>query len=45
VGAAASGATDSGPVKIYILAGQSNMQGKGGIEGDGGNTLRSLVNE
>jgi len=31
------------PVKIYILAGQSNMQGKGGIEGDGGNTLRSLV--
>lgn len=32
------------PVKVYILAGQSNMQGKGGIEGDGGNTLRSLVN-
>jgi hypothetical protein len=32
------------PVRIYILAGQSNMQGKGGIEGDGGNTLRSLVN-
>ena len=31
------------PVKVYILAGQSNMQGKGGIEGDGGNSLRSLV--
>jgi len=32
------------PVKIYILAGQSNMQGKGDIDGDGGNSLRSLVN-
>ena len=32
------------PVKIYILAGQSNMQGKGAIEGDGANSLRSLVN-
>jgi len=31
------------PVKVYILAGQSNMQGKGGIEGDGANTLRHLV--
>lgn len=31
------------PVKIYILAGQSNMQGKGAVEGEGGNTLRSLV--
>ncbi len=35
---------DEPPVKIYILAGQSNMQGKGGIEGDGANSLRSLVN-
>ncbi|PXA04410.1 hypothetical protein DDZ13_07720 [Coraliomargarita sinensis] len=32
------------PVKIYILAGQSNMQGKASVEGDGGNSLRSLVN-
>jgi len=32
------------PVKVYILAGQSNMQGKASIEGDGGNSLRSLVN-
>ena len=32
------------PVKIYLMVGQSNMQGKGGIEGDGGNTLRHLVN-
>ena len=32
------------PVKIYILAGQYNMQGKGDIDGDGGNSLRSLVN-
>lgn len=31
------------PVKVYILAGQSNMQGKGGVEGDGANSLRSLV--
>ena len=31
------------PVKIYILAGQSNMQGKGAVEGDKPNTLRSLV--
>ncbi|MFK7851158.1 MAG: sialate O-acetylesterase [Akkermansiaceae bacterium] len=31
------------PVKVYILAGQSNMQGKGAVEGDGGNSLRSLV--
>jgi len=39
----ASAAQAEPPVKVYILAGQSNMQGKGGIEGDGGNTLRSLV--
>ena len=31
------------PLKVYILAGQSNMQGKGPIEGEGGNSLRSLV--
>jgi alpha-galactosidase len=31
------------PVKIYVMAGQSNMQGKGAVEGDGGNTLRHLV--
>ena len=31
------------PVKIYVMAGQSNMQGKGTVEGDGGNTLRHLV--
>ena len=31
------------PVKIYIMAGQSNMQGKGSIEGNGGNSLRHLV--
>ena len=40
----ASTAQAEPPVKVYILAGQSNMQGKGGIEGDGGNSLRSLVN-
>jgi hypothetical protein len=31
------------PVKIYVLAGQSNMQGKGGIEGDHGGSLRGIV--
>ena len=31
------------PVKVYILAGQSNMQGKGGIEGDHGGSLRGIV--
>ncbi|MFK7909583.1 MAG: sialate O-acetylesterase [Akkermansiaceae bacterium] len=31
------------PVKIYILAGQSNMQGKASIEGKGNNTLRHMV--
>jgi alpha-galactosidase len=41
----ASAAPSERPVKVYILAGQSNMQGKGGIEGDGGNTLRSLVED
>lgn len=31
------------PVKIYVLVGQSNMQGKGSIEGEGSNSLRYLV--
>lgn len=31
------------PVKIYILAGQSNMQGKASIEGETSNSLRSMV--
>ncbi len=31
------------PVKVYILAGQSNMQGKGPIEGEAGNSLRHMV--
>jgi len=31
------------PVKIYILAGQSNMQGKGAVEGEKTNTLRDMV--
>ena len=31
------------PVKVYIMAGQSNMQGKGGIEGDHGGSLRGIV--
>ena len=31
------------PVKVFILAGQSNMQGKGPIEGDAGNSLRHMV--
>jgi len=35
--------TEKLPVKIYILAGQSNMQGKGAIEGDHGGSLRGLV--
>jgi hypothetical protein len=35
--------TNEPPVKVYILAGQSNMQGKGAVEGDGANSLRSLV--
>lgn len=30
-------------VRIYVLVGQSNMQGKGAIEGEGANTLRYLV--
>lgn len=32
------------PVKIYLLVGQSNMQGKGAVEGDGSNSLRYAVN-
>ena len=31
------------PVKVYIMAGQSNMQGKGSIEGEGTNSLRYTV--
>jgi hypothetical protein len=31
------------PVRIYILAGQSNMQGKGSVEGEKANTLRDMV--
>jgi len=31
------------PVNVYILAGQSNMQGKGPIEGEAGNSLRHMV--
>jgi hypothetical protein len=31
------------PVKVYVLVGQSNMQGKGAIEGEGTNTLRHMV--
>ena len=31
------------PVRGYVLVGQSNMQGKGAIEGEGTNTLRHLV--
>ncbi len=34
---------DNLPVKVYVLVGQSNMQGKGGIEGEGSNTLRHMV--
>lgn len=31
------------PVQIYVLVGQSNMQGKGSVEGEGSNSLRHLV--
>jgi alpha-galactosidase len=31
------------PVQVYIMAGQSNMQGKGSIEGDHGGSLRGIV--
>lgn len=31
------------PVKIYVLVGQSNMQGKGAVEGEQSNSLRHLV--
>jgi len=31
------------PVKIYILAGQSNMQGKASVEGEASTTLRYMV--
>ena len=32
------------PVQIYVLVGQSNMQGKGSVEGEGSNSLRHLIN-
>lgn len=32
------------PVRVYVLVGQSNMQGKGAVEGDGANSLRYAVN-
>ena len=31
------------PVKVYVMAGQSNMQGKGAIEGEGTNSLRHAI--
>lgn len=31
------------PVRIYLMVGQSNMQGKGSIEGNETNTLRHMV--
>ncbi|MFT5410979.1 MAG: hypothetical protein ACI9NC_003712 [Verrucomicrobiales bacterium] len=31
------------PVQVYLMVGQSNMQGKGAIEGEGTNTLRYMV--
>ena len=34
---------EQAPVKVYIMAGQSNMQGKGSIEGEGSNSLRYTV--
>jgi len=34
---------DEPPVKIYLLVGQSNMQGKGAVEGEGDNSLRYAV--
>ena len=33
------------PVRVYVLVGQSNMQGKGSIEGQGTNTLRHMVRD
>lgn len=40
---ACTGKANDQPVRIYVLVGQSNMQGKGAIEGEGTNTLRHLV--
>jgi hypothetical protein len=31
------------PVKVYVMAGQSNMQGKGAIKGDHGGSLEGIV--
>jgi hypothetical protein len=36
-------AANEPPVKIYLLVGQSNMQGKGAVEGEGSNSLRYAV--
>ena len=35
--------TQDPPVRIYLLVGQSNMQGKGAVEGEKPNTLRDMV--
>jgi hypothetical protein len=31
------------PVRVYVLVGQSNMEGKGSVEGEKTNTLRDMV--
>lgn len=31
------------PVRVYVMVGQSNMQGKGTVEGEGSNSLRYAV--
>ena len=31
------------PVRVYLMVGQSNMQGKGAVEGEKSNTLRDMV--
>lgn len=41
--AQAEKAKDS-PIRVYVLVGQSNMQGKGAVEGEGSNSLRYAVN-
>ncbi len=41
--AAAAKPRQKAPVKVFILGGQSNMQGKGRIEGEEPGTLRTLV--
>ena len=39
----ASAAPPEPPVKIDLMVGQSNMQGKGAVAGEGTNTLRHIV--